>query len=62
MINVRLRSEYSFRKAFGPIHKVVETTEGDVMGISDSGTWGHVAFSKACKKAQTRIIFIIIQD
>ena len=57
MINVRLRSEYSFRKAFGPIHKVVETTEGDVMGISDSGTWGHVAFSKACKKAGKKPLF-----
>ena len=57
MINVRLRSEYSFRKAFGPIQKVVETTEGDVMGISDSGTWGHVAFSKACKKAGKKPLF-----
>jgi len=57
MINVRLRSEYSFRKAFGPIHKVVETAEGDVMGISDSGTWGHVAFSKACKKAGKKPLF-----
>ena len=57
MINVRLRSEYSFRKAFGPINKVVETTEGDVMGISDSGTWGHVAFSKACKKAGKKPLF-----
>ena len=57
MINVRLRSEYSFRKAFGPIQKVVETAEGDVMGISDSGTWGHVAFSKACKKAGKKPLF-----
>ncbi len=57
MINVRLRSEYSFRKAFGPIQKVVETTEGDVVGISDSGTWGHVAFSKACKKAGKKPLF-----
>ena len=51
MINLRNRTEYCFRKAFGPIASVIETCSGDSVGIADSGTWGHVAFSKACKAA-----------
>ena len=51
MINLRNRTEYCFRKAFGPIPSVIEACSGDSLGIADSGTWGHVAFSKACKAA-----------
>ena len=51
MINVRARTEYSFRKAYGPLSKVIEACEGDTIGIADSGTWGHVAFNNACRAA-----------
>ena len=51
MINLRVRTEYCFRKAFGSVDKVLNTVGGDTIGICDTGTWGHVNFSKACKKA-----------
>ena len=50
MLNVRTRTEYSFRKAYGPINNLVDMA-GEAMGIVDSGTWGHVPFNNACKKA-----------
>ena len=57
MINVRARTEYSFRKAYGPIQKVIEACEGDAVGICDVGTWGHVAFSSACRAANKKPLF-----
>ena len=57
MLNIRLRTEYSFRKAFGHIKKVVESTTGEAVGICDSGTWGHVAFDKACKELNKKPLF-----
>ena len=48
MLNLRNRTEYCFRKAFGPLPAVIAACAGDAVGIADSGTWGHVAFSKAC--------------
>ena len=56
MLQIRARTEYSFRKAYGPISKIVETG-GDAIGIADAGTWGHVPFSNACKKAGKKPIF-----
>ena len=57
MLNVRTRTEYSFRKAYGPLSKVIEATQGDAVGIADSGTWGHVAFNSACKKSGKKPLF-----
>jgi DNA-directed DNA polymerase III PolC len=57
MINVRLRSEYSFRKAFGPIQKVIETAGQKAVGVCDTGTWGHVTFSKQCKSLGVKPLF-----
>lgn len=57
MLNVRARTEYSFRKAYGPLSKVIEACEGDTIGIADSGTWGHVAFNNACRKAGKKPMF-----
>ena len=57
MINVRARTEYSFRKAYGPLSKVIEACEGDAIGIADSGTWGHVAFNNACRKSGKKPLF-----
>ena len=56
MLHIRTRTEYSFRKAYGPINNLVDIA-GEAMGIADSGTWGHVPFSKACKKAGVKPIF-----
>ena len=51
MLNIKLRTEYSFRTAYGPVKKVIDTAEGDAVGICDTGTWGHVAFQRACEEA-----------
>jgi DNA-directed DNA polymerase III PolC len=56
MLNLRTRTEYSFRNAFGPIDKVIGACSGDVIGIADSGTWGHVNFSKGCKVAGKKAV------
>lgn len=56
MINLRCRTEYSFRQASGSVDDVLAATEGPV-GICDrSGTWGHVQFAAACKKAGRKAI------
>ena len=57
MLNIRLRTEYSFRKAFGHTKKVVESAAGEAVGICDTGTWGHVAFDKACKQLNKKPLF-----
>jgi DNA polymerase III alpha subunit len=57
MLNLKLRTEYSFRTAYGPIGKVIEATEGAAMGICDIGTWGHVAFRDACVAADKKPIY-----
>ena len=57
MLHLRTRTEYSFRKAYGPIANIIQDDGEDAMGIADSGTWGHVPFSKACKKAGKKAIF-----
>ena len=57
MLNIRLRTEYSFRKAFGHTKKVVEASAGEAVGICDAGTWGHVAFDKACKELNKKPLF-----
>lgn len=42
---LRVRTEFSFREAFGPVKRVVEALnaiETPIAGIVDGGTWGHV--------------------
>lgn len=54
MIHLRLRTEYNFRRAFGPVEKVVaylKETKATAAGIADIGCWGHVNFFKECKAA-----------
>lgn len=51
---LRVRTEYSFRKAFGPIPRVVaglKRVEAAAAGIVDAGTWGHVKVGKALDAA-----------
>ena len=57
MLNLKTRTEYSFRKAYGPIQKVVECFEDKAVGICDTGTCGHVAFSKHCKQSGITPVF-----
>lgn len=57
MIHLRLRTEYSFRKAFGTPQRVLDAAGGTAAAITDHGTWGHVAWSKACQKKGIKPIF-----
>lgn len=58
MNHLRLRTEYSFRKAFGQVDAVIAAAGGTAAAITDlGGTWGHVAWNKACKRAGVKPIF-----
>jgi DNA polymerase III alpha subunit len=52
-INLKIRTEYSFKKCFGPIPEIIKSAGGaKALGIADNNsTWGHAQFHKACKKA-----------
>lgn len=54
MINLKLRTEYNFGRAYGPVNKVVQRIKDlgqKAAAITDVGTWGHVAFYNECKAA-----------
>jgi DNA polymerase III alpha subunit len=56
MINLRVRSEYSFRFAYGKLHNVVAKQE-EFAAITDRGnTFGHVPFYRECKKQNKKPI------
>jgi DNA polymerase III alpha subunit len=57
MIHLRLRTEFSFRRAFGRVEDVIRVAGGSALAMTDSGTWGHVNFMKACKKVNIKPIF-----
>lgn len=57
MFQIKTRTEYSFRTAFGPVEKVIKICQGEAVGICDSGTWGHVAFRDVCKQENKKPIF-----
>lgn len=57
MIHLRMRTEFSFRRAYGRLEDVVKVAGGPSLAITDTGTWGHVQFAKACKKDGIRPIF-----
>ena len=47
---LRVRTEFSFRQAFGPVPRVaaaVQALGAPAAGIVDGGTWGHVRWAKA---------------
>lgn len=55
MLNLKCRTEYSFRTAYGRPEEVM--AQGGV-GICDrSGTWGHVQFAKTAKKKGIKPVF-----
>lgn len=57
---LRVRTEFSFRKTFAPIHRVgaaLAALETPAAGIVDGGTWGHVRFSKEAAKRGFKPLF-----
>jgi DNA polymerase III alpha subunit len=57
MIHLRLHTEFNFRRAFGRVEDVLRVAGGSAAAITDRGTWGHVTWAKACKKAGIKPIF-----
>lgn len=57
MCHLRLRTEFSFRKAFGRPEVVLAAAGGTSAAITDAGTWGHVSWYKACKAAGIKPIY-----
>ena len=54
MIQLKIRTEYSFGKTFAPVAQVVAYLKAHgcvAAGIVDGSTWGHVAWVKACQDA-----------
>lgn len=55
MIQLKIRTEYTFGQTFAPIPRVIERLKAigcKAAGIVDlNSTWGHVAWTKACKAA-----------
>jgi DNA polymerase III alpha subunit len=58
---LRLRSEYSFRSAYGSVDQVAEAAQAvgaTSAGLVDTaGTWGHVSWQKAALKAGIEPLF-----
>jgi hypothetical protein len=53
VIQLRVRTEFSFKSAFGPIDRVAKSLASigcTAAGIVDFSTWGHVKWAAACKK------------
>jgi len=61
MINLALRTEYSFKKTFGKITDICETQkEKGFIGIADINTsYGHFKLEKECKKHGITPIFAV---
>lgn len=58
MIHLKLRTEYSFRRAYGKLPQVIAAIAGSPRAaITDNGAWGHVSWAKECKKAGLEPIF-----
>lgn len=57
---LRVRTEFSFRNAFGTTARVAEalaSLETPSAAIVDAGTWGHVRFAKAARARGVRPMF-----
>lgn len=59
ILPLRLRTEYSFRTAFGKLGEILELAKGaPAAAICDRhGTWGHVQWSKEAKARGIRPVF-----
>lgn len=54
MIQLRIRTEYSFGQTFAPIGRIIDRLKEigcTAAGIVDGSTWGHVTWFKACQEA-----------
>lgn len=59
---LRIRTEYSFKEAFGPLPRVISQLKQ--VGASSAGmveigggTWGHIQWDKACRAASIQPMF-----
>lgn len=60
MIQLRVRTEFFFGETFAPLAKVAERLKAmgvTAAGIVDPGTWGHVKWNDAMKKAGIQPMF-----
>jgi DNA-directed DNA polymerase III PolC len=60
MIQLRVRTEFSFRQAFGTVPRVAAALERlgtSAAGIVDGGTWGHVRWFKALSAVGVKPLF-----
>ena len=58
LIQLRNRTEFSFKTSYGKIDNVLETNQGAAAAICDrAGTWGHVQWEKQCNKRKIKAIF-----
>lgn len=54
MIQLKIRTEYSFGQTYAPISRLVQRLKEidcTAAGIVDNSTWGHVKWHEACKAA-----------
>jgi DNA polymerase III alpha subunit len=57
---LRVRTEFSFKTAFGPVARVAEALKeigSPAAGIVDADTWGHVRYAAALEKEGIRPLF-----
>ena len=57
---LRCRTEFTFRQAFGPVNRVAEAVKdvgATAAGIVDGSTWGHVRWAKAAAAAGFKPLF-----
>ena len=58
MINLALKTEYSFKKCFGHTQELVDACTESALGIADEdNTYGHILFNKMCKAKDIKPIF-----
>ena len=68
MIQLKVRTEYSFGQTFAPIARLVASLKAmgcTAAGIVDTNTWGHVAWMKACQAADIQPLLgaeVIVTD
>jgi DNA-directed DNA polymerase III PolC len=67
LVNIRNRTEHSYRTAYGKVDNVVAIQKAPYAAITDRhGTWGHVRWSRVCKAAGIKPIFgvelAVVQD
>lgn len=58
LAQLRIRSEFSFRQAYGPVKTVAQALAGvPAAGLVDGSTWGHVRWASAAKAVGFRPLF-----